>query len=222
MQVLGALILVQSLFAAQIQAVPLFSSLFSFGTRGDPLCNGYAALCNRKYSEVTFLATHDSAFIGPLPQQNQEKSIPDQLTAGIRFLQSQTQKFELDGSIHMCHTDCALEDGGTVVQYMKQVKSWLDNNPREVVTILLTNPDKFPMATFDGIYKQVGLDKMSFRPSTSPRPLAMGDWPTLGDLIGSGQRLITFMGMCTSSSSQYQQLTYIRLRCRRSGCPIYP
>lgn len=67
-------------------------------------------------------------------------------------------------------------------------------NPRDVVTILLTNPDKVPMSKFDAVFKKVGLDTIAFKPSTSPNPLAMGDWPTLGSILNDGRRLITFMG----------------------------
>lgn len=52
-------------------------------------CNGNIALCDRLYSNVSQIGTHDSAFVGILPTQNQGKSVADQLGAGIRFLQAQ-------------------------------------------------------------------------------------------------------------------------------------
>jgi hypothetical protein len=192
MQVLGVLLSLIA-FTLHINALPIFDSLFySLTTRANPLCNGFAQLCSRKYSDITFIGAHDSAFVGDLPTQNQEKSLKDQLGGGIRFLQSQTHK-TLD-TLSMCHTSCALEFGGLVQDYLKTVKTFLDANPSEVVTILLTNPDNAPMNTFDGIYKNVGLDKMSFRPSTSPNPLPIDQWPTLGDMIKNNQRLVTFIG----------------------------
>jgi hypothetical protein len=189
----GVILLLQSLFTIQTFAAPLsLRSIFDFVRRADT-CNGNAALCDRKYSSVTFIGTHDSAFVGLLPTQNQIKSITDQLNGGIRYLQSQTHNFE--NTLKMCHTSCDLEDAGPVEDYLKEVKAWMDQNPRDVVTLLLTNPDKVPMSTFDGIFKNVGLDKLAFKPASSPNPLGMQDWPTLGDMISSGQRLVTFIGM---------------------------
>ncbi|KAF2422109.1 PLC-like phosphodiesterase [Tothia fuscella] len=193
MQVFGVSLLVASLIAPAVSLPLSLTSLTSLFTRADPLCNGYPQLCTRKYSEITFVGTHDSAFIGPLPSQNQEKSLTDQLNAGIRFLQSQTQRFEIDKTPHMCHTDCALEDGGSVESYLREVKGWLDKNTREVITVLLTNPDKFGMDVFDGIFRKVGIEKFAFRPKGSPDALGMGDWPTLGEMIDAGQRLVVFV-----------------------------
>jgi hypothetical protein len=189
----GVLLLLQSLFTAQSLAAPLsFRSIFDFVSRAD-ICNGNSALCDRKYSSVAFIGTHDSAFVGLLPTQNQIRSITDQLNGGIRYLQSQTHNFE--NNLKMCHTSCDLEDAGPVEDYLREVKAWMDKNPRDVVTLLLTNPDKVPMSTFDSIFKKVGLDKLAFTPASSPNPLGMQDWPTLGSMISSGQRLVTFIGM---------------------------
>jgi hypothetical protein len=192
MQALGVLLSLLT-FVTSIHAFPIFDTLLSpLSTRADPLCDGYASLCSRKYSNITFIGTHDSAFVGDLPSQNQEKSLQDQLGGGIRFLQSQTHK--VIDTLAMCHTNCALEFGGLVQDYLQTVKTFLDQNPREVVTLLLTNPDNAPMSTFDGIFKKVGLDKMAFTPSTSPNPLPIDQWPTLGDMIAKNQRIVTFIG----------------------------
>src|SRR6195952_137139 len=129
-----------------VLATPFNLNLFK---RDDP-CNGSPALCGSKYSEVTFIGTHDSPFVGPLPTQNQIKSVNDQLNSGIRFLQAQTHNWL--GGTWMCHTNCFAvrtsadmrdpetereqENGGLVQDYLKTIKTWLDNNPREVVTLL--------------------------------------------------------------------------------------
>jgi hypothetical protein len=160
-------------------------------------CNGSPALCSRSYSNITFIGTHDSPFIGPLPSQNQNLAIEDQLGKGIRFLQGQTHAVKL-GPINlapqMCHTNCALESGGTIKTYLGKIKTFLDKNPNEVVTLLWTNPDNMPMSTFASIFKSVGADKYAFIPATSPNPLPMNQWPTLGDMIAKNQRLVVFIG----------------------------
>lgn len=98
-------------------------------------CNGQDALCSRPYSNVTFVGSHDSAFVGPLPTQNQLLSVGDQLGLGVRFLQAQTH--DLDGTIEMCHTSCIELDAGTLTDYLKPIKTFMDANPNEVVTLLL-------------------------------------------------------------------------------------
>lgn len=117
-------------------------SLFSFGAAWLGLatlvlaaCNGQDALCNRPYSNVTFVGSHDSAFVGPLPSQNQLLSVKNQLGLGVRFLQAQTH--DLDGTIEMCHTSCELLDQGSLTDYLKPIKAFMDANPNEVVTLLL-------------------------------------------------------------------------------------
>ena len=49
------------------------------------LCNGNAAYCDRIYSNVSEIGAHDSAFVGALPQDNQDVSVTAQLNAGIRL-----------------------------------------------------------------------------------------------------------------------------------------
>ena len=65
-------------------------------TKAQTLCNGYADLCSRQYSNITTIGTHDSAFVGELPQDNQDISVTAQLDAGIRFLQPSPTKIFLE------------------------------------------------------------------------------------------------------------------------------
>lgn len=117
-------------------------SLFSLGAAWLGLativlaaCNGQDALCSRPYSNVTFVGSHNSAFVGLLPSQNQLLSVADQLGLGVRFLQAQTH--DLDGTIEMCHTSCVELDQGSLTDYLKPIKTFMDANPNEVVTLLL-------------------------------------------------------------------------------------
>ena len=57
-------------------------------------CNGSAAICSRKYSNVSLIGTHGSAHIGGIHDWriNQERSVTFQLDSGIRFLQAQTHQ----------------------------------------------------------------------------------------------------------------------------------
>lgn len=156
-------------------------------------CNGNTALCNRSWSSVSLVGAHDSPFVGELPQENQELSVTEQLDAGIRFLQGQTHKNVL-GELSMCHTNCFLLDSGTTESYLSTVKSWLDSNPNQVLTLLLTNGDSVDPSLFDTAFTDSGIKKYAFVPSTSPNTLPVDAWPTLQQLIDSGKRLVVFLG----------------------------
>jgi hypothetical protein len=114
---------------------------------------------------------------------------------GIRFLQAQTHHSILDKNIlELCHTSCWLEDAGTLESFLRTVKDWLDDNANEVVTLLLTNGDSVAISEFGDTFSSSGIDSYAFVPSSSPNTLAIDSWPTLGDLILSGKRLIVFLG----------------------------
>nr|POE47677.1 pi-plc x domain-containing protein 1 [Quercus suber] len=161
----------------------------------EQVCNGNAAFCDRIYSNVSLIGTHDSAFVGSIldPRINQEKSVADQLEAGIRFMEAQTHK-SLDGStLELCHTSCLLEDAGALQNYLATIKTFLDANPNEVITLLLTNGDNVDVSEFDPIFSASGLKDYAFVPKTSPNMLAYDDWPTYGQLISAGSRLVMFL-----------------------------
>lgn len=160
-------------------------------------CNGQAAYCTRRYSNITQIGAHDSPFVGPLPQQNQNLPVTKQLDFGIRFLQGQTHKNPLDNSIiELCHTSCFLEDAGPLKSFLGTVKTWLDTHPNEVVTLLLTNQDSFPVSKFDEVFADSGIKQYAFIPPSSPNVLAMDKWPTLSEMINNGKRLVVFLGIC--------------------------
>ncbi|PYH89901.1 PLC-like phosphodiesterase [Aspergillus ellipticus CBS 707.79] len=164
-------------------------------------CNGQSAYCDRSYSNVTQVGAHDSPFVGPLLQQNQNINLTQQLDLGIRFLQGQTHK-SLDGdTILLCHTSCLLEDAGSLEAYLATVKTWLDSNPDEVVTLLLTNDDSFPVAKFGDVFASAGLEEYAFVPSSSPNTLAIDKWPTLRNLINNGTRLVAFLDYGADAST---------------------
>lgn len=152
-------------------------------------CNGNAALCSRSYSNVSLVGTHNSAFVGILPTENQVQSVADQLGSGVRFLQAQTH--QLDGQLYMCHTTCAELNAGLLTDYLNTIKTWMDANPNEVLTLLLTNGDRVDVSMFGNAMSSVGLDQYAY---TLPKQLAMNEWPTLQEMIDEGDRLVMFLG----------------------------
>ncbi|KAJ5486581.1 hypothetical protein N7530_000881 [Penicillium desertorum] len=155
-------------------------------------CNGRSEYCTRSYSNITFIGSHDSAFVGHLPQQNQNIGIGAQLDMGIRYLQVQTHRSVIDENvIELCHTSCLLEDAGPLKEYLETIKTWLDANPNEVVSLLLTNGDSVPITEFGDTFSSSGIANYAYVPSENPLPIT--DWPTLGDMISSGKRLVVFL-----------------------------
>ncbi|CAG8189868.1 unnamed protein product [Penicillium olsonii] len=155
-------------------------------------CNGHSEFCTRSYSNITFVGSHDAPFVGPLPQQNQNIDIKAQLDMGIRYLQAQTHHSPLDKkTLQLCHTSCFLEDAGTLKNFLVTIKKWLDANPNEVVTLLLTNGDSISISEFGETLSSSGITKYAYVPITNP--LSISDWPTLGEFISSGKRLVVFL-----------------------------
>jgi hypothetical protein len=170
-------------------------------------CNGYEELCGLKYSDITFIGSHNSAFVGKSITHNQYISVTEQLDYGVRFLQAQTH--EKDGVIEMCHSFCWELDEGPLTDYLQEIADWMEQKPSEVVTVLLTNPDAVPVEEFDAAFESTGLKNYVFHPKET---IAKNQWPTLRELIDDGTRLLVFMGMLVFNLvSGGTQLTQYRL-----------
>ncbi|EPQ60366.1 PLC-like phosphodiesterase [Gloeophyllum trabeum ATCC 11539] len=171
-------------------------------TRRATTCNGHAELCDRSYGNVTFVGAHDSYAVGTNNlAANQDYNITQQLNDGIRMLQMQAHNN--GGTIQLCHTSCSLYNGGTLQDYLTTVKTWLDANPNDVLSLLIVNSDDLPPSQYDAVFKTVGLDTMSYTPASSP--ITQSSWPTLGSMIDSGKRLVTFM----DASADFTAVPYI-------------
>ncbi|KAK7036180.1 transcription factor IIIB 60 kDa subunit [Favolaschia claudopus] len=179
-------VLVVSTTAALAAATPTHS------TRAT-VCNGRAEYCSRLYSNVTYVGSHDSFAFSSDPlalARDQEVNITAQLQLGVRLLQAQGH---MNGNVlHFCHTSCSLFDGGTVLNYLKAVKRFLDENPNEVLTLLFTNPEGLsPRTIWKPIFDAAGISNMTYVPPSLP--MKQSDWPTLGNMIDSGTRVIVFL-----------------------------
>ncbi|KAI0331207.1 PLC-like phosphodiesterase [Cubamyces sp. BRFM 1775] len=169
------------------------------------VCNGHAELCNRSYGNVTFLGAHDSFAFSDDPlalARDQEVDIPSQLGLGVRLLQAQAHVN--DGVLHFCHTSCLLFDGGTVEDYLNKVHDFLTANPNEVLTLLFTNPEGASLPDlWDPPFQASGIADLAYVPPSIP--VKQSDWPTLGELIDSGKRVIVFLdaGADTDRSVPY-------------------
>ena len=151
---------------------------------------------------MSLIGTHDSAFVGVLPTDNQEVSVSDQLDAGIRFLQAQTH--ELSGTLYLCHTSCDELNAGPLTDYLTTIKTWMDANADQVITLLLTNGDRVDVSNFGTAMSSTGLDSYAYTP---PNQLSISEWPTLQELIDGGDRLVMFLGQEYELRTTNQVLT---------------
>ncbi|KAH6845051.1 PLC-like phosphodiesterase [Chaetomium sp. MPI-CAGE-AT-0009] len=155
-------------------------------------CNNYPELCTRKYSNLTHVGCHNSPFTrAGSAAANQEFPVIDQLNDGIRFLQGQIQ-WPKNGTVpHFCHTSCDLLDAGPITDWLRQVKDWVAQHPYDVVTILLGNGNYSTPDKYVGAIEASGIKQFVYTPSVIP--MRADDWPTLGQLILSGQRVVMFL-----------------------------
>mgnify|MGYP002715270672 CR=1 FL=1 len=166
-----------------------------FEKRADK-CNGYSSLCNKKYSNVTYVGTHNSYAHGSegSPGVNQNVPVTKQLEDGVRLLQIQGQ--EKDSGVSLCHTSCLIHDGGTLESYAKDVVKWLESNRNEVITIIISNPSDIPVSKWAQSFKSSGLDKYAY---TSQKNLTeRHQWPTLKQMINDNHRVVIFMDRQTN------------------------
>jgi hypothetical protein len=163
-------------------------------------CNNYAALCTRKYSNITEVCAHNSPFVRPRNvASNQAFGVTQQLNDGIRVLQGQAHL--LNGTLYYCHTSCDLLNVGTVEDYLRDVTRWLAAHPFEVLTIIFGNygwrdkdadgKDLVTSANFADPVEKSGLLEYIYQPPKTA--MTLDDWPTLGEMILAGKRVVTFL-----------------------------
>jgi len=191
-------------YLAQVALPLLFCSSIaaSADRRQATTCNGHSEFCDRSYGNITYVGAHDSYAVGTNNlAANQDYNITQQLNDGVRLLQSQVHNNS--GVIQLCHTNCALYNGGPLSDYLGKVKSWMDANPNDVVTLLIVNSDDLAPAQFDTVFKSAGLDALSYAPPSASIPASQ--WPTLGEMINSGKRLVTFL----DASADFTSVNYL-------------
>ncbi|KIO29327.1 hypothetical protein M407DRAFT_21547, partial [Tulasnella calospora MUT 4182] len=151
------------------------SLLYAAAASAATVCNGDASLCTKKFSDVSVVGAHNSYTASNTNlAANQDYGVTQQLTDGVRMLQNQVHL--QNGALRLCHTSCLLYDGGLLTDYLKKVKTWMDANPNEVVTILLVNIDNQPASSFATAYTTAGLDKIAYAPPQAT--MANDGWPT--------------------------------------------
>lgn len=170
------------------------------------VCNGYAELCSRKYSNVTMVGAHNSPFVQRNNlAANQNLPVTQQLDDGIRFVQAQIQFPAQDNGTgpHFCHTSCELLDAGPIVRWLAEVRAWVDAHPQDFVTILLGNGNYSAPSMYAPYIEASGLVPYAYVPPTVPERfnssstdntgMPLDAWPTLGEILADGKRVLMML-----------------------------
>ncbi len=201
---------------ATVLAVGLGSAFVATAANAEPrLCNGHAELCNRPYDEVVFPESHNAMSAADLGWlgANQDVPMPEQLDRGVRVLHIDTRYWEtpevtasfastlppdLAGvvlaaaaaanpvrpGVWLCHSLCRL--GATKLETgLRQVADFVRSNPNEVVTLDIE--DKTSAVDTVAVIRRSGLARYVYTPGDPRQP-----WPTLGQMLDSGRRVVVF------------------------------
>lgn len=200
------------------------SLMFFFFNTCAQECNGFAELCDRRYNEVAFCATHNaqsykgaSGWTGWLVSvQNQDKSITEQLQAGIRAmkiplhfevaksgniltachgLQTEdlkskvpkfTPKFVIDA---VKNHPCYYDKAAQPFKdLVKEVKAFLDKHPNEVFTFFLEDQTLHHEVIIQA-FNEAGMKPETYMHTQNKKD----KWPTLGEMIKNGKRVVVFI-----------------------------
>ncbi len=180
-------------------------------------CNGHAELCDRPYDEVVQAATHNSMsspdVVVVWPEHDGD--LRAQLDAGVRVLLIDTHYWTpvltadalaarapevarpVVDAVHqragssvrgregtfLCHNHCVF-GGIPFLDALGSIRAFLDENPDEVVTLVVQ--DAISVADTEAALAAAKLDPFLYEPG------ADASWPTLGDMVDDGTRLVVF------------------------------
>lgn len=165
----------------------------------DSPCNGFAALCPRQYSDVAIAMTRCSHAVQSETSVafTQTKDITTQLQAGVRglWLEVHPSGDSPPSQLRLCFVDCAVNDGGTLQAALTDIEAFLDENPREVITVVVRNPRDTPASAIEKEFQNSGISRYAYRKN------AIAAWPTMEYLIEQDQRLVILLDSASDTTS---------------------
>lgn len=156
-------------------------------------CNGAFSLCSKKYDEVAYLTTHNAFNSSQdnfaLPNQNID--LTGQLNMGVRAFMLDV--YNWFGNTVVYHGSAIL---GTspFEDELEKIKTFLDNNPNEVVTVIL----ECNVSADDVEAKMIQSGLMNY---VYEHQLGTA-WPTLQSMIDNNSRCVVFSDVDDASASQ--------------------
>jgi hypothetical protein len=162
---------------------------------GRTVCNGSEVLCGRRFDQVAYATTHNAmaATFPPygynLLYANQCSGVPTQLADGIRALMLDVHWYQAPGDaapdLYLCHADCNFGHQ-RFVDGLAEIRAFLEAHPGEVLSFIFeTDVDTVGReAEIRDAFAASGL--LSYVHAQT-----RGDpWPTLGEMVASGRRLV--------------------------------
>ena len=147
------------------------------------VCNGLAELCGRPLDKVLFAGTHNamSSSEDEWNFPNQEHAFERQLQDGVRALNFDT--YWWNDEAYLCHSYCDLGNM-TLVDGLERIARFMNTHPNEV--LLITVQSALEIEPTVQAFDDAGLtDRLHHHDIGS-------DWPTLGTLIESDERIVLF------------------------------
>ncbi|GMI17260.1 hypothetical protein TrLO_g13403 [Triparma laevis f. longispina] len=153
-------------------------------------CNGLDSNCAKRVNEVTFAGIHNSmsnAEDGWLSPNNFLPHLGG-LEMGYRALMVDVFMFNGDfddttpDTLYVCHGLCAF-GSRTALDDFNVTKTWLDENPNEVIIMYMENQPNTNDAMWDTM-EALGMNDMLVVRDDD------GEWPTLGDCVDKNKRIV--------------------------------
>ena len=144
-------------------------------------CNGYEALCDRRFDEVVFPTTHNA-----MSNADDGWAVPNQTHPMLRQLQDGIRAMLIDtysnlGTGYLCHSSCLI-GSKKLVDALSEMADFLGTHPNEVLTLVIE--DHLSAADTETAFVASGLvDFVYIHPSGAA-------WPTLRTMITSGHRVV--------------------------------
>lgn len=104
---------------------------------------------------------------------------------------------------------------------LKEIQSFLDANPSEVITIFIEDYVTSPHG-LSKVFNASGLTKYWFPVSQMPKN--GGDWPLLSDMISKNQRLLVFTSKSSKEGSEgiaYEWKYVVENQCKKDKPTIF-
>ncbi|MFT4613605.1 MAG: hypothetical protein ACI9NT_000746 [Bacteroidia bacterium] len=168
-------------------------------------CNGDHDLCARRFDQVRYATTHNAmsnaanGWLGP----NQDLDVPAQLAAGVRglmldtysagyinqFGQIQVPEADPDAAF-LCHSVCSLGKQD-LAEGLIEIREFLDGNPGAVVTLIIESYLNHELTA--AAFGAANLTPYAYQHTAV-------DWPTLGQMIDAGTRLVVLQDVAVNPS----------------------
>ncbi len=163
-----------------------------------PECMGLVEYCLRTYDDFTFAETHNSFATTEdevyYPASNHDTGLSAQWNGGVRafmldtFHRSDSENDPED--VVFCHGDadgiihpCTYSEVDAFA-WLAQLRSFMDDDPTQIVTILLEN--YVPSSHLEFLFNETGLLEKTYVHQISE------PWPSLGEMVLSNKNLVVF------------------------------